>query len=337
MKKICVILSAGMVLAGCSGSSTSNKTEDLYSDNTTMSKVKNMFRSTKNITTKEMNVATLIASTFDTLPIPLQRFTAYNSAHDDNSKTIYTQIDSVTFADEFKKSLPQLKANILLQESAIQSLESGNKIIYDRAVKALNAAKSGNDDQFLWGYNVGNIVFNSVIGEANGGCNGWMSGLRDRNGEFAEEFAIAEIAYIANALETKIADSMLDKTFYSEEDAKKYIINYAYSLSGQELFNIVRAAQDEYGTAKYTADFTGVKGIQFTVSNGSSFACTNSGLVWGKNNTDWFGAGNLSGKKYITKIEYSDSAEMGKSYKMDLNSNSTQSNSNSADTTVKSK
>lgn len=336
MKKFCVILSAGMVLAGCSGSSTSNKTEDLYMDSTTMSKVKNMFRSTKNITTKEMNVATLIASTFGTLPMPLQRFTAYQSANDKNDKEIHTQIDDVMNSDKFKKNLEQYKKILLDSESVVPSLESQNKVIYDRAVKALNAAKTG-DENYLWGFNLGNIIFNSVIGEANGGCSGWMSGLRDRNGNLAEEYAIAEIAYIANALETKIADSMLDKTFYSEADAKKYIINYAYSLSGQELFNIVKAAQEEYNTAKYTADFTGVNGIQFTVSNGSSFACTNSGLVWGKNNTDWFGAGNLSGKKYITKVEYSDSSEMGKSYKMDLNSNSTQSNSNSADTTVKSK
>ena len=336
MKKFCVILSAGMVLAGCSGSSTSNKTEDLYMDSTTMSKVKNMFRSTKNITTKEMNVATLIASTFGTLPMPLQRFTAYQSANDKNDKEIHTQIDDVMNSDKFKKNLEQYKKILLDSESVVPSLESQNKVIYDRAVKALNAAKTG-DENYLWGFNLGNIIFNSVIGEANGGCSGWMSGLRDRNGNLAEEYAIAEIAYIANALETKIADSMLDKTFYSEADAKKYIINYAYSLSGQELFNIVKSAQEEYLTAKYTADFTGVDGIQFTVNNGSSFACTNSGLKWGKNNTDWFGAGNLSGKKYITKVEYSDSAEMGKSYKMDLNSNSTQSNSNSADTTVKSK
>mgnify|MGYP003495426405 FL=1 len=151
MKKICVILSAGMVLAGCSGSSTSNKTEDLYSDNTTMSKVKKMFRSTKNITTKEMNVATLIASTFGTLPMPLQRFTAYHSAHDENSKTIHTQIDLVVDADEFKKNLAQYKKDLLAQESIVPSLESQNKVMYDRAVNALNAAKTG-DENYLWGF-----------------------------------------------------------------------------------------------------------------------------------------------------------------------------------------
>lgn len=327
---------SGVFLSGCSGSSTSNKNDDLYSDNSTMSKVKNLFRSTKNITTKEMNVSTLIASTFGNLPMPAERLTAYSSASDEKSKYIHTLIDNTIDADEFKKNLPEFKKGLLAQESDIPALESVNKVIYERAVKAITAAKSGNDDKYLWSFNIGNIIANSVIGEANRGCNGWYSGLRDKVGMKSEMYAIAEITYIANAIETKIADSMVDKTFYSEEDAKKYIRSYFFSMTGDELYNIVKSAQDEYGNGGFSADLTGVNGIQFTV-NGNGFACTNGGILWNKNNSDWFGSGNLSGKKYTTKVEYADGAEMAKSYKMELNNSTSTSNSNSADTSVKAK
>lgn len=337
MKKIILILcGSGVVLSGCSGSSASNKNDDLYSDNSTMSKVKNLFRSTKNITTKEVNISTLISSSFDNLAIPLQRLTAYNSAHSKEDKYIHSQIDSVVDADEFKRNLPEFKKNLLAQESYIPALESVNKVIYERAIKAISAAKSGNDDKYLWGFNIGNIIANSVIGEANSGCNGWYSGLQDRVGMKSEMYAIAEITYIANAIETKIADSMVDKTFYSEEDAKKYIRGYLFSMSGDELFSIVKSAQAEYSSSGFSADLTGVKGIQFTY-NGNGFACTNGGILWNKNNSDWFGSGNLSGKKYTTKVEYADGAEMAKSYKMELNNSTSTSNSNSADTSVKAK
>ena len=66
----------------------------------------------------------------------------------------------------------------MAQESDIPALESANKVIYERAVKAIAAAKYGNDDKYLWSFNIGNIIANSVIGEANRGCNGWYSGLR---------------------------------------------------------------------------------------------------------------------------------------------------------------
>ncbi len=336
-KSILILCGCCVVLSGCSGSSTSNKNEELYTDNSTMSKVKNMFRSTKNITTKEVNVATLIASTFEVLPMPLQRFTAYDSAHDKNRDDIHTQIDILLSSDEFKKSLPDLKKNILARESGIKAIESGNPIIYARALKALNAAKNGNDDKFLWGFNLQNIVSGSIIGEANSGCNGWYSRLGDRNGMLAEMYAIAEVTYITNVIETKIADSMVDKTFYSEEDAKKYIINSFYSISSDDIYNIASNANETLSKVKFTADLTGVKGIQFTANNGSAFACTNEGILWSKSNDNWFGSGNLSGKKYITKVEYADGAEMAKTYKMELNNSTSTSNSNSADTSVKAK
>lgn len=337
MKKLVLVLcGCGIVLGGCSGSSTSNKNEDLYMDNTTTSKIKNMFRSTENITTKEVNIATLIASTFGVLPIPLQRLTAYHSAHDENSDSIHSQVDLLINSDEFKKSLPDLKKIILDQESDMKAMESGNQIIYARALKALNAAKNGNDDKFLWGFNIQNIIANSIIGEANSGCNGWYSRLGDKTGMLAEMYSIAEITYITNAIETRIADSMVDKTFYSEEDAKKYIINSFYSISGDEIFNLVANANDTLSDLKFTADLTGVKGIQFTANNGSAFACTNEGIVWSKSNDTWFGSGNLSGKRYITKVEYANGTGMQKQYKMELDDSSSTSN-NSTDTTVKSK
>lgn len=337
MKKLVLVMVVSGVLSGCSGASSSSNSEELYSDNSTLSKVKSMFKSNKNTTTKEVNVATLIASSFGVLEIPLQRFNAVKSSENQDIDKIATQIDTLINAEEFKKTLPDLKANILSQESDIQKIKSQNQIIYDRALKAFNAAKTGNDDNFLWGFNVQNIVANSVIGEANSGCSGWYSGMGNRYGSYSEMYAIYETVLIANSIETKIADAMLDKTFYSEEDARKFIINTYYSMSTDEIYNIVVNAQKEAQSLKFTADFTGVKGIQFTTNNGASFACTNEGTIWSKNNDNWFGGGNLSGKKYITKVEYSDSIEQGKSLKMDLNSGTSNSNSNSADMSAKAK
>ncbi len=337
MKKINILLMGiGVILVGCSGSSTSDKNEQLYMDNSTLSKVKNMFRSKKNTTTKEVNIATLIASTFGNLDVPLQRVTAYGSAVSKEDKYIHTQIDMAIDPKLFKKDLPEFKQAIINQESAIKAIEIKNPEIYARGIKALDAARNGNNDNYLWWVRLSNLVADSVIGEANSGCNGWYSHMDNINGVRAEMYAIAQVTYIANAVETLIADSMIDKTFYSEDDAKKYIKNYFYSIDSDKLYSILRSAQTAYNIKDFSADFTGVKGIQFYYS-GEAFACTSSGIVWNKNNTDWFGAGNLSGKKYITKVEYSDGAEMQKQYKMELNDSTSTSNNNSNDSSIKSK
>ena len=62
MRKLTLILVAGgVILSGCSQSSTSSNSSDSTGENTTISKSKSMSNSKKNTTTKEVNLAALIA------------------------------------------------------------------------------------------------------------------------------------------------------------------------------------------------------------------------------------------------------------------------------------
>jgi hypothetical protein len=170
------------------------------------------------------------------------------------------------------------------------------------------------------------------VQEANKTCSGWY-----RNTNYHDS-AIGhfEVTYFSNSLETYIANDLLNKTFYSENDAKNYIINKFLAMPYEQLIQYAAEAGKAAFAGSFSANMTGVSGMQFSI-NDNYIACTPDGNSWKKSNDVWFGAGNLSGQTITSKVEYSSGLEQSKSYKMDLNSGSENSVGNSADTSVKGK
>ncbi|TXJ01017.1 MAG: hypothetical protein E6Q32_05385 [Neisseriales bacterium] len=331
-KILCMLLGCCVVLSGCSGASTSNNNEDLYTDNTTISKVKSLFIGRKDVTIKEVKTATIIATAFQKMNV--DKFT---SQADIASKTGDFFLNKI-FESE------QIRGAVMGDYNAFIHNESGESNYYhqmeslnknDAVILSNMYANYLNDMQKKDFNNMAKfVIFYSTIKaikEANSICIGWYGG--DRGAEMAANY---QVVLLANDIETIIAEQMINKTFKDEDSAIKFIQQAFFSISAEKILGLIESHSKIVNSAHYIANLTGVSGRQFQVDD-SSITCNNSGTVWYKNNDTWFGSGNLSGQTYTSKIEYSNGLEQAKSVKIDLNNSTSNSNSNGADTSIKAK
>ena len=335
MRKLTLILVAGgVILSGCSQSSTSSNSSDSTGENTTISKSKSMSNSKKNTTTKEVNLAALIAEAISAIA----KSNTQNRAMSVQQKTKGMTVLSVYVEpDSFKKLLLPAYRNWAKSIVESQHIEDKNEIpnMYNFIIQAHKAVLN-NDDNALWKAAIQSFGLN-LIAEANQPCSGWYTGLSNKKYIINEEIAVYENIRFANEIETLIAENMKDKNYNSEEDALKDIVNFYFSLPPEQIYTIMKNTRIAAVDENYTSDFTGkADGVGFTTNQGY-FNCGSNGGNWQKNNTYWFGSGNLSGQKYTAKVEYSTSADMTKTYKMDLNQTQENNITNSADTSIKGK
>jgi hypothetical protein len=336
MRKLTLILmGSGVILGGCSQSTTSSNTSDSTSENTTISKVKSMFSSKKNTTTQEVNLAVLISKS-------LSDIATSNSGNRATAVKLpygFTLTAYFLDPDLFKKEMLAAYKNKALntKESDLEEMKKTLPISMYNVINAQHEAALKNDDNTIWKGAVQLIGLN-LIAEANQACgNGWYTGVGNPKKVLNEELAIYENIRFANDIETLIAEKIKDKSYDSEANASKDIINIYFEINPEKLYNILLNINVDGNKEHYTADFTGKSdGVAFGTNKGY-FICDSSGTSWQQNNTSWFGSGNLSGQKYTAKVEYSTGAEMAKTKKMDLNSTTENSNANSADNAVKSK
>lgn len=335
MRKLTLILLAGgVILSGCSQSSTSSSSSDTTGENTSISKSKSMSNSKKNTTTKEVNLAALIAQAISNVA----KSNNQNRSISVQQKTRGMTVLSVYIEpDSFKKMILPAYKDWAKSISESQFSEYKNTIpnMYKAVMKAHEAVLS-NDDNLLWKIAIQSFGLN-LIAEANQPCSGWYTGISNKKYIINEEIAVYENISFANEIETLIAENMKNKSYDSEEAAMKDIVNYYFSLQPEQIYTIMKNTRIAAIDENYTSDFTGkADGVAFTTKQGY-FNCSSSGGNWQKNNTAWFGSGNLSGQKYTAKVEYSTSADMNKTYKMDLNQTQENNAANSADNAVKSK
>jgi hypothetical protein len=333
MRKLTLILIAGgVVLSGCSQSTTSSSNAVNYSDDSTLSKVKNMFRSKKNVTTKDMKTSTLIASAFNELELQNYKYQGFlcgsgggcliNNFTDKETFLSGINDDLKDFAKDESSTTKFYKT---FAENNSNYPEFSNFIL--KEITALKSKDKNSMVDFLAKYQ--SIKF---IQEANKTCSGWYSNTNYKNSAIGH----FEVTYFSNSLETYIANDLLNKTFYSEKDAKNYIINKFLEMPYEQLIQYADEAKKVALSGSFSANMTGVQGMQFSIGD-NYIACTPDGNSWKKSNDIWFGSGNLSGQTITSKVEYSSGLEQSKSYKIDVNSGAENSTANGADNSVKSK
>lgn len=335
MRKLTLILmGSGVILGGCSQSSTSSSSSDSTSENTTISKAKSMFSSKNNTTTKEVNLSVLVSQALSDIATSNSgnRQTAVQAEYG------FTLTAYFLDPDLFKKEMLAAYKNKALntKESDLAEMKKTLPVNMYNTINNLHQGALKNDDNAIWKGAIQMFSLN-LIAEANTPCNGWYTGIGNRKKVLNEELSVYENIRFANEIETLIAEKIKDKSYDSEADAVKDIINIYFEIDPEKLYNIMLNINVDGNKERFTADFTGKSdGVAFGTNQGY-FSCSSGGNGWQKNNTAWFGSGNLSGQKYTAKVEYSTGTEMSKTKKMDLNSGSENNSANSADNSVKSK
>ena len=298
MKKICIILLGFGLISGCSQSTTDSSNNQSTDSTTSFTRVKSMFSSKSNAVIKEVNNATLIATYFNNFLSGNPTLKMYNDS---------TWLDYL-----------------------VESNDAGLNQIADKWLKS-SKTKSTFAEKKVTAITQ---YFITAINTANTTCTGWTSS--GDKGYFYEMKSRTEAVLIANKVETYIANQMMGRTFNNENDAQNFIKKIFDEITIDQQYNIIREAQTLTDNYSFSANFTGVNGVQYRFTDGY-IACTSDGTIWNKNNDIWFGNGKLSGLKFTSKVEYSTGLDMSKSYKLDLNDISGTSTKNTTDNSVKTK
>lgn len=174
----------------------------------------------------------------------------------------------------------------------------------------LNSAESGDIEGFKKHY------FRHISALRLLACNqpfaGWEVNTRNKKELINYMLAISNECDFTNLIYTELAGKLSNDVLENPEKAKEMILQEWEDIPIDTLHSVWGDVIKSNENSGFTTDFSGVKGVQFSSSNGR-YENEGGGFIIKKNGMIWFGQGAISGRNIEISLRSMIGAKMEKS------------------------